>query len=65
MQIRSSSFEEKLQLIKVLFTNNFTYAGCVVNVSSIASLQASPGCVPYSMTKVALDHFTRGFSAGK
>nr|XP_039274757.1 uncharacterized oxidoreductase TM_0325-like isoform X1 [Styela clava] len=37
--------------------------GCVVNVNSCASLTAGPGGVPYSMTKIALDHFTRGFSA--
>nr|XP_039261336.1 uncharacterized oxidoreductase SAR2567-like [Styela clava] len=37
--------------------------GCVVNVSSCSSLHATPQSVPYSMTKSALDHFTRGFSA--
>ncbi|XP_039273318.1 putative oxidoreductase TM_0325 [Styela clava] len=37
--------------------------GCVVNVSSVAGLRAKPTVVPYGMTKCALDHFTRGFSA--
>lgn len=37
--------------------------GCIVNVSSVAGLKATANFVPYAMTKSALDHFTRGFSA--
>ncbi|XP_077967748.1 meso-2,3-butanediol dehydrogenase-like [Styela clava] len=37
--------------------------GCVVNVSSIASMGTKIGDIPYQMFKCALNHFTKGFSA--
>nr|XP_039249126.1 uncharacterized oxidoreductase TM_0325-like [Styela clava] len=37
--------------------------GCIVNVSSVATMISSPNCVPYKMFKGALDHFTKGFSS--
>ncbi|XP_039248594.2 meso-2,3-butanediol dehydrogenase-like isoform X2 [Styela clava] len=37
--------------------------GCVVNVSSVASLCTKIGDLPYQMFKCALNHFTKGFAA--
>lgn len=37
--------------------------GCIVNVSSAVTTSTYPGVTTYTMTKAALDHFTRGFAA--
>lgn len=37
--------------------------GCVINVSSAFGVLVEPASIIYSMTKCALDHFTRGFAA--
>ena len=42
-----------------LSIENMNVNGCIINISSVASMTAEVDCIYYCMSKAALDHYTR------